>query len=283
MSNDVVRTELFKEINSLSLDRLELKKVLVILQAKATEACKLECDFIDTTNETKETVDRAKENAKKCAIIKVTIKGYNGEDLFGSIDEVFNPDIFPERVKTLFVSSDTTYIAWYNHHPRNSFQLFIDFTKPKVFDFSIQPSDKTPNDSNFKVIGFDSTWVHGVFSEFDKVFLNRNLKFIHKSSTYNILVWLIGIPFSFWACFRLSPIINKYFDSNTFLSNAFFVYIYIMCFFAIRILFHYSRWIYPMVEFKNKNDRAVLHRAALYTITIGMFGKFLYDILKWFF
>lgn len=283
MSNDIIRTELIKEINSLSVDKDGLKRILQTLQTKATEACDLECDFIDSMNESQENLALAKDNAKKCSQIKVTIKGYNGEDLFGSIEEVFNPNIFPDKVKTVYVNSEAAYVSWYNHYPRNSFHLFIDFSKPRVFDFSIQPSDKTPNGSNFKVIGYNSTWVNGVFSELDRIFLNRKIKFIHKVSTYDLLVWLVGIPFGFWACFRLSPIIYKSFGTNSFLANAFFVYIFIASLFAMRILFHYSRWVYPMVEFKNKNDRAFLHRAALYTITIGMFGKFLYDMFRWIF
>lgn len=283
MSNNILRTELSKQINSLSVDKDELKKILENLQEKANEAYEIETNYIETFDDSKEVLDIKKENLKKCTLLKLTIKGYNGEDLFGSIEEVFDEDIFPDRVKTLYVNSEIPYVSQFNYHPRNFFQLFIDFSKPKIFDFTIQPGERTPNNSNFKVEGYDNTWVNGVFAALDRAFLNKQIKFIHRVGLYDILVWIIGIPFAFWVCAKLSIFINTYFAVNIFLVNAAFVYIFFVSLFSIRILFHYSRWVYQMIEFKNKKDKSAMHRVALYGIALGMFGKFLYDIVKWIF
>lgn len=283
MSKDILRTELAKAINSLSFEKDELKKILTVLQTKANEACKIESDFLLTLNDLKGDIDIMKENLSKCSLLKVTIKGTKGEDLFGSVEEVFEANIFPDKIQSVYVNSEIPYVGQFSYHPRNFFQLFIDFSKPKIFDFSIQPSEKTPNNSHFKVEGYDATWVNGVFSELDKFFLNKRIKFIHRTSAYDIIVWLIGIPFAFWCCFKLSPFINNFFIRNTFLLSALFVYVFIASLLAIRMLFHYFRWVYPMIAFRNKNDKSIMHQSILYTITVGMFGKFLYDICKWIF
>jgi hypothetical protein len=283
MSNNISRTELLKEIKSLSIDKSELKRILDFLQVKATEASKIEIDYIQNLNLPKEklNVEKAVEDVTNCSLIKITIKGIKGEDLFGSIEEVFDDNIFPSRIKSVYVNSKVPYVSQFNYAPRNYLELFLDFTKPKIFDFSIQPSEKTPNNSFFKVEGYEATWVNGVFSELDRFFLNKPITFIHKSSAYDIIVWLIGIPFAFWFCNLLSRPIQNVFEKKTFLSDAFFIYGFIVSLLAVRILFHYFRWVFPMVTFKNKNDKAARHQALLYAITVGMFGKFLYDLFKW--
>jgi len=48
----------------------------------------------------------------------------------------------------------------------------------------------------------------------------------------------------------------------------------------MRILFHYFRWVYPMIEYKSKKDRSIGHQAALLSITLGIIGKILYDVIK---
>ncbi len=282
MNNNILRIELEKPINSLNLEKIELQKIMNVLQTKATEAKVLESTFIETLDDLKN-IDAAKEELSKCSLLKLTIKGTKGEDLFGSIDEVFNADIFPEKIKSVYVNSEVPYVSQFNYHPRNFFQLFIDFSKPKVFDFSIQLNDKTPNNSYFKVEGYDSTWVNGVYSELDRFFLNKKLKFVHKVSTYDIVVWLLGMPFSFWVCFRFSNFINNTFINNSFLINAVFIYLFLFSLLSIRILFHYFRWVYPMIEFKNKNDKSITHKTVLYSVTVGMFGRFLWDVGKWLF
>lgn len=37
-----------------------------------------------------------------------------------------------------------------------TFTVFIDFTKPAVFNFSAMPSVATPNSSNFEIEGFNT-------------------------------------------------------------------------------------------------------------------------------
>lgn len=53
-----------------------------------------------------------------------------------SIDDVFNYISFPEKVKSLYVHSEIPYRSQFNYYPGNVFELFIDFSKLRVFNFS---------------------------------------------------------------------------------------------------------------------------------------------------
>ena len=279
MSDTIVKNRLRKQIDSLSINKEDLLKFLNILQVRANSACDIECNHIESFIPA-ENLEKSKEDLRSCSILKLTINGQDGEELFGSIDEVVESVSFPEQIKSLYLNSELIYKSNFNYIPRNSFNVFIDFSKPKVLDFSFAPSNKTPNDSTFCVEGFDNTWVNGVFSEIDKYFVKRSSKIsgIHKNSIYDLIVWIIGIPIGFWACFKLSSYINQVF-SNSFLQSAVFVYVFFLSLFVLRILFHYSRWLYPKIQYKSTKDASIIHRGFFYIIATGIFVTFLYDIL----
>ena len=187
---------------------------------------------------------------------------------------------FPEQIKSLYVNSELLYKSRFNYYPRNRFDLLLDFSKPKVLDFSFLPSDRPPNNSNFCVEGYDNTWVNGVYNEIDKFLDKRSSKLsgIHKNSIYDVIVWFLGIPMGFWICFKFSPSISGVFSSD-FLESALFVYVFFLTLFILRILFHYFRWLYPKIQYTSKKDLSLVHRGVFYVITTGIIVAFLYDIL----
>ena len=285
MSDIVVRNKNSKNITSLSLDKNELRRLLDILQERTSSACEFENKKIDS-DET-EVYDKllAKENLKKCSVLQVTITGLEDKVLLGTIDEVFNSVSFPERIKSVYVHSEIPYKSLLNYYPENFFEFFIDFSKPKVFDFSLQPSERTPNFSQIKVEGSDNTWVNGVFHEIDSEIKNKNSKFttIHKGSIYDLLIWFIGLPFGFWVCYKFSSFITNAFIASPFLKSAFYVYLFFLSLFIIRILFHYFRWVFPMIEYRNKKENSIGHKILLGSLGLSILGSFIYDILRIFF
>ncbi len=280
MAETIVNNRLCKPIDALSIDKNDLQKFFLILQERANSACDIECNHIETIV-LAESLEKSIEDLRSCSTLKLTINGQDGEELFGSINEVFESLSFPEQIKSIYVNSELLYKSNFNYIPRNRFDIFIDFSKPKVFDFSFAPSEKTPNRSTFCVEGFDNTWVNGVYSEIDKFFGKRSSTFpgIHKNSIYDFVVWIIGIPLGFWVCFKLASSINELFSSS-FLQSAVFVYVFFLSLFILRILFHYSRWLYPKIQFKSTKDSSTIHRSFFYIITIGIIGTFLYDLLR---
>lgn len=280
MQNDIVRNKLSKKIGALSLDKDDLRKLLDILQQRAKTASEIECKRFEEKQV--ENLEQVKHNVEICATLKITVVGFKSEELFGTIEDVFGSVSFPDSVKTIYVNSDVVYRANFNYYPNNHFQLYVDFSKPKVFDFSFQPSDRTPNDSEFIVQGDDSMWVNGVFHEIDAFVEDRPSKApkIHRGSVYDILVWLVGLPLGFYVCYKyeLSPFMAP--QESSFLNNLAMTYFFFLSLFLLRVLFHYFRWVYPMIEYKSKRDQSAVHQAAVLSITLGIFGKVLYDVFQ---
>ncbi|TAH06036.1 MAG: hypothetical protein EAZ13_10590 [Sphingobacteriia bacterium] len=282
MSNASVRNKLYRKINSLSFDKEDLHKLLLILQDRAITASEIEYKKLESQNA--ENLDRIKENLEVCAVLKITLTGSNNYELFGTIEEVFNSISFPETVKTLYVNSELIYHSSYNYYPENSFQLLLDFSKPKIFDFSFQPSDKTPNETYFTVQGSDNTWVNGVFHEINAFIDENPSKFhrVHKGSVYDLLVWIFGIPFGFWICQKFLNQDFSIFKTHSFYQNLCLTYFFFLSLFILRVLFHYFRWIYPMIEFRSKKNKSILHQVAIVGISLGILTNMLYDIFRHF-
>jgi hypothetical protein len=283
MTDSIVKNKLSKPIDSLNIDKEDLRKLLGILQERANSACDIECKFFEETFVKVDNLQKSIQDLKSCSTLKLTIVGIDGKELFGNIDDVFNSVSFPDKINTLYVNSGLIYKSQFNYIPRNQFEVLLDFNKPKVFDFSFQPSGETPNNSMFCVEGFDNTWVNGVFSEIDKFFEKYSSRFskIHRNSIYDVLVWTLGVPIAFWICFKFNSYIDQVIKSS-FLQNALYIYIFFFTLFLLRILFHYSRWLYPKIHFRTKRDLSLVHQGFFYVITTGVLGAFLYDVICWF-
>jgi hypothetical protein len=279
MSNNISRTKLSKSLKSLSLDKEDLKKLLDILQLRAKDASDIEYKKGETQEKTDSKTLRA--NLDICAELKITIKGSQNEELFGTIDEVFSFPSFPEKIESVYVNSELVYRTNFDYYPANSFRLFIDFKKHKVLDFSFQPSQQTYNESEFIVEGSDNMWVNGVYFEIDSFIKTKPSKFpnIHKGGIYDILVWFFGIPLGFWLCYKIISLRLSFLTTHNFIENLFLTYCFFIGLFFLRIMFHYFRWVYPMIEFRNKSDRSFGHQAAILSISIGLIGQVIYDFI----
>jgi hypothetical protein len=276
---------LSKKIYSLSIDRDDLHLLCDKLQERSNAAAELEVQNFKKGDQSDEEYEKNTKLIREAFILFITISGDKGEELSGSIDEIFNSSNFPAIVKKFYVNSEAKLRAFYNIYPRNSLELTLDFDKPKIFDLSLMPSKRTPNDSQITVKGYDVTWVNGVYHEISSFFSNKSSKFsfVHKNNIYDIFLWTIGLPFSFWTCFKLSSITNKInILDSVFLKNALYVYVFFASLFLLRIIFHYMRWVSPLVEYRSKTNIVILHRAILISLSISIFGTFLYDIIKFF-
>ncbi len=282
----VINNRQTMKVSSLSLDKENLKQLCDILQERANTAAKIEVALYPKGDLSDEQYATNIKTLEESFELKITIAGTSGEELWGPIGEVFNSVNFPNNVKSLFVDSESTLRYVHNYYPANSFKIFFDFTKPKVFDFSLLPSQGTPNESNVEVKGHDATWVNGVFSEIKKIIEKRSssLSIVHSHSIYDILLWILGFPFAFWICNKFSGSIESVFGNvSSFATNALYLYVFIATLFLFRVLFHYLRWVCPLVEYRSKDNKTLMHRAILGAISIGLFGSFLYDVIKWLF
>jgi len=274
-----------KQIRSFSTDRTELRKLLEVLQERAYAAADIEEKHLNRIEgQTDEQFEQTKKDLREGFRLFITVSGTDGRKLTGSIEDIFDSPNFPEDVKDLFFNTETTLRARYNYYPRNKMILFIDFGRPSVLNFTILPSQATENESNIEVSGNDVTWVNGVFQELVS-YVSRHpstLPWLHRHTVYDVLVWLLGLPLSFWVCSKLSGLIEVSLSTySPFLRAAFYVYIFFFSLTLLRIAFHYARWIWPLTEYKGQSNKALKHKAVFVTICSGIGLKILYDVLKW--
>ena len=279
----LVKNKLSQKITACSLDKDTLHILCNLLQERSYAAGDIEVSNFDKREQTDEEYEKNKKILKDSFELRVTVVGKDGEEFFGPVKEVFESPNFPDQINSIYINSETVLKANHNWSPRNSFDIFLDFTKPEIFNFSLMPSQATPNNSNFNVSGYDATWANGVFNEILKI-LSKNkssFSFLHRHSIYDIFLWFVGYPLAFWICFKFSPIINQLFGNiSVFIKSGAYLYLFIASLFIFRVLFHYGRWIWPLVEYKCPKDKALKHRAFFSVLLLSLLGTFIYDLVK---
>lgn len=275
--------------NRLTLDRIfcslnkeELRQFFRILEERAKAAADIEVSHYEQGTLSEEDFEKNKILLKSLFEIRPTITSANGPELFGTVDDVFTSPNFPDVVKSVYVNSETTLKALHNYFPRNKFQLSFDFNRPTVFDFTIGPSERTPNESHIEVVGVDATWANGVFYEI-KSFIDDHkatAPWLHRHTIYDIFLWNIGYPIAFWFCFKLSDVVVQLTGGSPFLQAGGYLYLFLVALLGFRTLFHYARWVFPAFEYRHDKSKAFRHRLTLSALSVGLLGSLLYDILK---
>lgn len=278
-----VKIRLKKPSINCSLDKAELRRLAEILQERANAARDLELAEFRPEGLPPNELERQRAVLRESFVLKFTLNGNDGRELFGTIKEIFDSPNYPEEVASVFVASDNTLRAVHNYYPRNAFRLFLYFTKPAVLDFRILPGLDTPNASNFEVEGYDATWANGVFREIDAFLGSKpsRLSIVHRHTIYDLVLYPVGIPFAFWLCLKATSIVQQLVPESGFLQNSLYVYLFAAAIILFRILFHYVRWVFPLVEYRAPTSRALLHRATLAALVLGVFGSFVYDVIKY--
>lgn len=276
-----------ERIRSFSVGKLELRQLLELLQERSSAAADLEIShWVKPETKSDAEYEAEKNEVRDGFVLRPTVTGIDGRELYGTISELFASPNFPEEVAQLYVNTEIPLKTKFNYQPGNCFQLFLDFGKPAVLNFSIMPSTETANESTFSVNGRNATWVNGVFSEVVKFISQKRSahSWLHRHSIYDLLLWLIGFPVSFWLCSKASPLISFLSDSSSeFLKAAAYFYVFIISISLLRVLFHYARWIWPLVEYRSESNRSIKHRATLWMILLGIISSFAYDVAKWIF
>ena len=279
----VVRNRLTSKISSFSVEKEDIYKLFQILQERSLAAGDVEVANFKQMNQSDEDYEKNKKTLKEGFNLKPTIVSSDGKELWGSFKDIFESPNFPDQIKSIYVNSEIPLKAAYNYLPANSFELFLDFSKPDLFNLSFLPSQATPNESNIVVQGYDATWTHGVFNEFNTFLKNHPTKmtWLHKHSVYDLLLWVFGLPFSFWLSYKFSGILNKIFGGlSSFVLNGSYVYVFLGSLVFFRLLFHYARWVWPLIEHKSSTNKAIKHQILLSTIALGTVITFIVDLIK---
>jgi hypothetical protein len=279
----ILMTELSEQIAACTFSKADLKTLCEKLQESSYEAAEEEMSHYRPLDRPPEQVLADREALGLGFELQVVVQGIGNKVVAGTIPVVFNSPRFPDKVKSLYINTQQNLKDLYNWLPRNHFQLFLDFTKPGIFNLSLSPSGSTPNASSIRVSGLDSTWVNGVYSEVTNFIKRKETRrrFLHRHSVYDVLLICGGFPFAFSIVYKLSGLINSLFGEHSgILKSAAYVYVFYFSLLLFRILFDYARWIFPIVEYKESNGAAQKHRAILVLLVLGVLVNLLYDVFK---
>ena len=283
----ILTTELSQQITACTFTKEDLKILCEILQESSHEAAKEEVSHYTPLDKSDEQIISDKLLLLSGFELKVTVQGIDDQRVYGTISDVFNSPRFPAKVKSLYIDSELDLRNLYNWSPRNRFELLLDFTKPALFNLSLSPSISTPNASNIIVAGLNSDWVSGVYRKVTDFIKERKTRrsFLHRHSVYDLLLFLVGIPFAFWMAYKLAGVIDSVFGKfSVFVQNGAYVFLFFLMLHVFRIIFHYARWIFPIVEYRGSKDAARKHRNFLLALLVGVpvavFGNSLYALLK---
>ena len=279
----ILTTELSEQITACALTKEDLKTLCEMLQESSHVAAAEEISNYAPLDRPIEQIFADEELLRSGFELKVTAHGADDERIYGTIPAVFNSPRFPGRVKTLYIDSAQDLRNLHNWVPRNRFELFLDFTKSELFNLSLSPSISTPNESNIFVSGLNSDWVSGVYRKVTDFVKEKRThrRFLHRHSIYDALVLCGGLPFAFSIAYKLSGWINKIFgEISGILESAAYVYVFFLSLHLFKALFDYTRWVFPIVEYKGSTDSAQKHRYIWGGLIIGVSANFLYDLIK---
>ena len=271
-----------KDVRSLALDLKSLRSLLELVERRCVEAAEIEINHTNWNLVPADKVKEQKERIRNSSILFLSITGADGVSYHGSISVLFDDPNFPPQVNQVFFNTENTFRGNMNYSPRNAITVLLDFTRPAVLDFTPTPSAATQNNSRIDVRGLDAIWVNGVYNEVDG-FLSRypsKQKWLHQYSVYDLLLWVVGLPFGFWLCWKLQPFVSSRMAIHPFVQSMAFVYAFLFSLIGLRAWFNYARWIWPLVECNTGENRAGSHRLFWGALSVSIFGTFLYDVVK---
>lgn len=263
-----------EKIKSSLLTKDDLRSIYTILAKKSDEAADIEINlYPNAPEQTKEAFKNLKGK------LWIQIWGENNEYISGDHESIFDNNRFPKKILRINFNGYNGYQFITQNRMHNWFELQFDFNKTEIFNFSkiIEPNNQ--NNSYFSVQGTNETWVDGVYQAINLFLKDKSLtrNWLYFNFTYDLLLYLLFFPIIFRGAYRLGALFHI---SNLTipLRTAIYIYFFIIFLYAFRILFNYTKWIYPIIELKN--GQPAVHRNILIVILLGIFGSASYDLIK---
>jgi hypothetical protein len=234
-------------------------------------------------NESEEEFNARKIRVRNSFVTAMTITQPNGEYAHGNNSSFLDEDNLPGQVRSILFDTSTVPRADINYSPVNRITVFLDFSHPAPINLNALPSLATSNESNIEIWAKDASWYIAARSQLDNFFEERKTKtgWVHRAFTYDILVFLFGLPISLWLLNKLGRVIEPIQSMPAIIKYAIYIYGLFLLLNLFRVFYTYSRWVFPLTELVTKKKQAfLLHRAAWVAITLGVAASIFYDVMK---
>ena len=268
-------------IRSCSLQKDALLSLFDKIHEKAVEAAHHNVDGIEQKEvESDEVYADYKILALSLMRLSVLLKLNNGH-----WQRVFSRDDFERYIDThgpainfIEYESAFEFRNRVNKPPVNQFCIDLDLNKQNVFEILAKPADTT-NQSIGVIAGDNSNWVNGTYKMLEEFFelYSTPYNFIHKKTSYDLVLWLLGMPLMLAWLYKISQWIGDKLDKTPeIISIAIYLYLFVLMLLVFRILFNYTRYIFLKVEGpRHPNKGPWKHRSLLAALVFTSIGGLL--------
>lgn len=217
--------------------------------------------------------------------LTITVKGLRDQQLYGEAVDIFDDPNLPRPIKSIYFTNATSFKRNANgNNPENSISVFLDFSKPALFDPSPLVSEATLNGGNVTVRAADITFYSAVQKVVEKNLTAHKTWYgaIHRNFAYDIGMWFIALPVAlYFSAYYMDQIIPSG-DKFELFRWPLFIYFVGLGVIFYRALTAYAKWAFPVNILKENTDRALRHRLALggfvtwllYSVASTIYGIF---------
>ncbi|MEJ1360054.1 MAG: hypothetical protein RPU51_18090 [Candidatus Sedimenticola sp. (ex Thyasira tokunagai)] len=265
-------------VQSCSLQKDALLSLFDILNEKAVDAAGHNVNgFEQLDDESDAEFAASKLAAQSLMRLSVLIKLNNGhwQRVFLRNDFESYIDTHGPAINFIQYESAFKFRNRINKPPVNQFYIDLDLKKQSVFSILERASD-TINQSTGVITGDNSNWVNGTYKTLEDFFklYSTPYSFIHKKTSYDLMLWLFGVPLTLAWLYKISQWIGDKLDATPeVISIAIYLYLFYLMLMISRILFNYTRYIFLKVEGpRHPNKGPWRHRALLAALVLTFIG-----------
>ena len=218
--------------------------------------------------------------------VTVSIIGFDGQTTLDDHERIFNSKNLPMPIKTIYFTNITAFRPHANgQEPITSFQLWLHFDKPPLFDPSPLLSEPTRNGSEVIVKAHDLAYFRAAQQIVqDKLFKQRTMfSFIHEKFAYDVGLWFIAMPS---ALYVITSKLDQFVPSDGKFGSyrvALFIYGIGTSIIIYRTLAGYLKWAFPLNILIENKDKAWRHRVIFGAIFFSLITAIVRSMLSTFF
>lgn len=264
----------------------DIKRIYRVLLDRVRMAADIEVyDATSDENLSETDVDNISDFLRNdCYRILITVEGNNGVRYHGSDESLFDSDDIPTDIKTIFMSSINPYRVHRNNiNPRNGFDLFLDFSKPPLFDWRNSVSAPTKNETNLHIVSDREDWSAATQQRLFDTIKEQKVRrsFLHRPLVYDIGLWIIAVPLIFWVLRDHYEHIRVLTEGlHPVIAAGMFIYAFLFGVNMYRLFFGYTKWGFPPMEKVVSRDKSRHHRKFWYAVITSVIAGFLLQLLN---
>jgi hypothetical protein len=189
-------------------------------------------------NETPDAFEARKKRVFDSFVTSMTIHRLNGEYLHGNNEAFLDEANLPDQIRSIIFSTSTV-PATLGITPVSRIVVFLDFTRPPLFDFGRLPSLPTPNESSLEVASDNESLFAAARARLLDFFNTRTARvnWIHAGSIYEVALYILGFPVAIWAAYHVSVVLEAAPKLPTIITSAIYIYIFFLAVNLFRVFF----------------------------------------------